>query len=145
MHIPEQRTSSRTVVALVGKTGAAAVIAAAAERAASENATLVVLVVDAVGRFSRVRPTWWSATGQEAAYDGPLTPVQLELLGEHEVAVAMLRARDAGVDTFGWLPTQRGVGGIAEYARGNRADVVVAAPAHAGLAAALPEAAIVTA
>jgi hypothetical protein len=144
MHIPEQRTSSRTVVALVGRTGPAAVIAAAAERAASENATLVVLVVDAVGRFSRVRPTWWSASGQEAAFEGPLTPVQLELLGEHEVAVAVLRARNAGVDACGWLPTQRGAGGVAEYARGNGADVVVAAPAHAALAAALPASAVLT-
>lgn len=145
MHIPEQRTSSFTVVALVGRTGPADVIAAAAERAAREDATLVVLVVDAVGRFSRVRPTWWSATGQEAAYEGPLTPVQLELLGEHEVAVAVLRARSAGVDTYGWLPTQRGAGGVAEYARGHRADVVFTAPAHAGLAAALPAGAVVTA
>lgn len=139
--IPEQRT----VVALVDSAGPGPVIAAATERAASENATLVVFVVDAAGRFSRVRPTWWSSSGQEAQYDGPLTPLQLELLGEHEVAVAVLRAREAGVDTYGWLPAQRGASGVADYARGRRADVVVTARAHAGLAAALGSGAVVTA
>lgn len=139
MHIPEQRT----VVAFVDSTSPSRVIAAATERAASENATLVVFVVDAAGRFSRVRPTWWS--GSQDGFDGPLTPVQLEVLGEHEVAVGVLRARDAGIDTYGWIPAQRGAGGVAEYARGHRADVVVTAPAHARLAAGLPSSAVVTA
>ncbi|HEV2891422.1 MAG TPA: hypothetical protein VGX28_13700 [Frankiaceae bacterium] len=141
MQIPAQRT----VVAFVDSTSSGPVVAAAAERAASEDAALVVFVADAARRFSRVRPTWWSASGQEAQFDGPLTPVQLELLGEHDVAVAVLRARESGVDTYGWLPAQRGAGGVADYARGRRADVVFASAAHAALAAALPLGTVVTA
>lgn len=139
MQIPEQRT----VVALVDSTSPGRVIAVATERAVSEHAALVVFVVDAAGRFSRVRPTWWSASHD--GFDGPLTPLQLEVLGEHEVAVGVLRAREAGIDTCGWIPAQRGASGVAEYARGHRADVVVTAPAHAKLAAALPDSAVVTA
>jgi hypothetical protein len=124
----------RNVVACVDIRDGDDVVDAVIERAASEGARLVFYAVDAGSAFSSVRPTRWSAEGAQAAYRDLLTPVQLEMLGEHHVATAVHRARRAGVDAHGWLPQRRGVAGIGRYARDSAADVVVLAAAHAGLA-----------
>ncbi|HWL37358.1 MAG TPA: hypothetical protein VNQ77_14335 [Frankiaceae bacterium] len=129
MNVP----NTRTVVAVVGSSDCAAVVAAATERAALDAATLVVYAVDAAGAFSSVRPTWWSAEGQRAAYGGALTPLQLEMLGEHDLALAVQRARLAGVESYGWLPTQRGAAGVTRYARDHRPDVLICGREHAAL------------
>ncbi|MDQ1710847.1 MAG: hypothetical protein QOE45_297 [Frankiaceae bacterium] len=108
---------------------------AATARAGTDGARLVFYVVDGNSAFSSVRPTRWSADGDR--YGDLLDPLQLELLGEHHVAVAVHRARQAGVDAYGWLPLRRGIAGIGRYARENAAGVVVLAAAHAALAASL--------
>jgi nucleotide-binding universal stress UspA family protein len=129
MNVPTRRT----VVAVVDRADREGVVAAATDRAAADDATLIVLAVDTAHAFSDARPTWWSAEGQRAAYAGALTPVQLELLGQHDLAMAVQRARRAGVDTYGWLPAQRGAAGVARYAREQHPDVVVVGHAHLDL------------
>jgi hypothetical protein len=129
------RTAEQTVVACLDPRDGQGVVDAAIARAAGDGARLVFYVVDAAGAFSSVRPTRWSADGDR--YGSLLTPVQLEILGEHHVAVAVQRARRAGVDAHGWLPQRRGVAGIGRYARDHAAGVVVMAASRAGLAATL--------
>jgi hypothetical protein len=124
----------RNVVACVDVRDGDEIVTAVIDRAAREGARLVFYVLDAGSAFSSVRPTRWSAEGEQAAYRDLLTPVQLEMLGEHHVAMAVHRARLAGVDAHGWLPQRRGVAGIGRYARDTAADVVVLAAAHARLA-----------
>jgi nucleotide-binding universal stress UspA family protein len=123
------------VVACVDVRDDGDVAATAITRATNDSARLVFYAVDAASAFSSVRPTRWSADGDQ--YQDLLTPVQLEMLGEHHVAVAVHRARQAGVDAYGWLPQRRGVAGIGRYARENAADVVVLGSAHGALAATL--------
>ena len=124
--------TQRTVVAFVDDDDLDRVVALATSLAARDAATLVVYALHAAHAFSRVRPTWWSADRQQT-FDGALTPVQLEMLGEHALAVAVQRARQSGVDSWGWLPEQRGAAGVERYARAHRADVAVIGSAHADL------------
>jgi nucleotide-binding universal stress UspA family protein len=127
------------VVACLDDGGDERVLAAAIARAGREGGPLVVYAVGAVHAFSSVRRTWWSADGDPAYSTDLLSPVQLERLGEHGIAVAVQRARRAGVDAWGWLPRRRGVAGIGRYAVEHAAGVVVLAAGQVRLAAALRE------
>jgi nucleotide-binding universal stress UspA family protein len=136
--IPTQRgTSGPSVVACLDEDGDERVLAAALTRAAEDGARLVVYAAGAVHAFSSVRRTWWAADSAGAYSADLLSPVQLERLGEHGIAVAVQRARRAGVDAWGWLPVRRGVAGIGRYAVEHAAGVVVLPAGQVRLAAAL--------
>jgi hypothetical protein len=73
----------------------------------------------------RPAPNFWSGEGEADLYDQPLDPVKIEKLGRHDLAVQVMRAREAGVDAYGWLPNEAGGKGLLAYADRVGADLVL--------------------
>jgi hypothetical protein len=53
--------------------------------------------------------------------------VAIEMLGFHDLALQVKRARDEGIDAFGWLPNENGGKGLAAFAQREQADLVLLA------------------
>ena len=103
-----------------------ATVAKALDRAEQEGARVILYDVSAAGSaFSEPRPNKWSGEGQAEDFDHPLDPVALEELGRHTLAVQVKRARDRGIDAYGWLPEKADPAALAEYATRQHADVVI--------------------
>ena len=98
---------------------------AAIEAAQASNAQLILYDADSASRFSSPLPTFWSGDTSERPFGDRLTPEELEAAGRHELAEHVRRARSAGVDTFGWLPSSRGAHDFVDYADAQAADLLV--------------------
>jgi len=98
----------------------------AIQRASGESARVILYNVTAPGSaFSDPRPNEWAGEGQKEDFDQPLDPVKLEQLGRHEFALQVQRAREKGVDAWGWLPEKLGGDTLAAYAAQQQADLVL--------------------
>ena len=98
----------------------------ALDRALAEQATVILYDVTASGTaFSNPRPNEWAGEGEREIYEHPLDPVALEHLGRHTLALQVQRARERGIDAYGWLPEKAGADALAEYAAREQADVVL--------------------
>ena len=101
-------------------------VAKALDRAVAEGARVILYDVTASGSsFSTPRPNEWAGEGEVEQYDHPLDPVALEKLGRHMFAVQVKRARERGVDAYGWLPDKANGTALAEYAAQQDADLVL--------------------
>lgn len=101
-------------------------IAKALDRAEAEGARVILYDVTASGSaFTNPRPNEWAGEGQKEEFERPLDPVKLEQLGRHEFALQVQRARERGIDTWGWLPEKIGGEALAEYAARQQADLVL--------------------
>jgi nucleotide-binding universal stress UspA family protein len=101
-------------------------VAAAFDRASAEKAKVILYDVTAPGSaFSEPRPNEWAGEGAKEEFDRPLDPVALERLGRHELAMQVQRAREQGIDAFGWLPEKAGADTLATYAAQQQADLVL--------------------
>ncbi len=117
-------------------TGAIVVIAAEDDRfsgalrratdlAVKRGEPLILYDWDAPSLVSEPLPTWWSSEGWDRQFPDRLDPEQLEEVGRAAIAKQVREAREHGVDAFGWLPSAHGPGGLAEYATGQGASIVV--------------------
>ena len=75
-------------------------------------------------RFTSLRPTRWSGDGQRAAYEHPLDPVELYVLGQQRLAYVVAELVAAGLRAAAWLPA-RGDMPLAAYAARHAARAVV--------------------
>jgi nucleotide-binding universal stress UspA family protein len=101
-------------------------VAKALDRAERDEAKVILYDVSAPGSaFSNPRPNEWAGEGEREVYDHPLDPVALEHLGRHLLAVAVMRARERGIDAYGWLPEKPGGDSLAAYAAQQHADLVL--------------------
>lgn len=98
---------------------------AAVDLARSANARLILYDIDAASPFSEPLPTWWSGEGGEKLFSDILLPEDLEAAGRHPIALQVRGARDAGVDAYAWLPGDKSVEALAEYAEKQRADLIL--------------------
>ncbi len=114
-------TDIRTVIAVTGEDDRyGQVRKAALERARSERATLILYDLDApTGPLESATPTAWSAEGTEEDAADRLGPEELEAAGHEAIARQVLEAREAGVDAWGWLPSDKGREALIEYAAGQ--------------------------
>lgn len=95
-------------------------------RAEAGEAKVILYDVTASGSaFSDPRPNEWAGEGEKEQYEQPLDPVALEKLGRHELALQVQRARERGIDAFGWLPKSNGRDALAQYAASVQADLVL--------------------
>jgi hypothetical protein len=104
------------------------VLRAAVAAARKARARLILYDADAASLLASPRRTWWSADADASDEDeahGRLGPPQLEAAGRPALADAVLEARAAGLDAFGWLPNSRDAKHLAEYATQQRADLLV--------------------
>ena len=108
----------RTVIAVTGEADQyASVRRAAIERAKAERATLILYDVDsATGPLESATPTQWSAEGTEDDAADRLGPEELEAAGHMAVARQVQEPRSAGVEAWGWLPSDKGREALLEYA-----------------------------
>jgi nucleotide-binding universal stress UspA family protein len=98
----------------------------ALQRASDEGAKVILYNVTAPGSaFSNPRPNEWAGEGAKEEFERPLDPVALERLGRHEFALQVQRARESGIDAWGWLPEKFGGDALAQYATQQNADLVI--------------------
>ena len=98
----------------------------ALQRASDEGAKVILYNVTAPGSaFSDPRPNEWAGEGQKEEFERPLDPVKLEQLGRHDFALQVQRAREKGVDAWGWLPEKFGGDTLAQYAAQQNASLVL--------------------
>lgn len=118
---------ARCFVVCTDETGRyAASVAKALDLAADEGAKVILYDMTAPGSaFSTPRPNEWAGEGAAEEFDRPLDPVALERLGRHALALDVQRARQRGIDTYGWLPDDFGGEALAEYAGQQHADLVL--------------------
>lgn len=113
------------VIACVDTGLSRAVLDVSAERAASVGCCVVVYATDSARhRFASLRPTRWSGDGTRAAYEHPLDPVELYVLGQQRLAVVVADLVAAGVRAAAWLPSS-GDAPLAVYAARSAARAVV--------------------
>jgi len=136
----------RTVIAVTGEDDRyAQVRKVALDRARSERATLILYDLDAAtGPLESATPTAWSAEGTEEDAADRLGPEELEAAGHESIARQVLEAREAGVEAWGWLPSDKGRDALIKYAAGHPGARIVAPDDDPDLAMGdLPEAELV--
>jgi hypothetical protein len=100
-----------------------AVREAAVKVATSSNAQLILYDVDAASVFAKPLPTGWSANQDELPTR--LTAEGLEHAGRHGMANHVRAAMNAGIEAYGWLPGDKSGDSLADYARQQRADLIM--------------------
>lgn len=107
----------------------------AVELAAERGAPLVLFDVDA-GRslLESPKPTNWSADGEKEQFRDRLTVNDLESLGRGPLADQVRISRDAGVESYGWLPDNADAATLRDYADRQNATAVLVPDAERGLA-----------
>ena len=121
-------TDVRTVIAVTGEDDRyERVRVTGLERARAEGATLILYDLDAAGSaLESPLPTGWSADGTDEKVGDRLGPQELAAAGREAIARQVEEARRAGVDAWGWLPSDKGRDALVEYAgRQPGAHIVV--------------------
>jgi hypothetical protein len=118
----------RTVIAVTGEDDRfAAIRRTAIDRAHTEHATLILYDMDAVeSPLESPLPTDWSAEGTEEDVGDRLGPEELAAAGREPIARQVEEARKAGVDAWGWLPSDKGKDALVEYASRQPGAQIVA-------------------
>ncbi len=117
----------RTFVVGTDETGRHdASVATALDRAEREHARVILYDVSAAGStFTDPIPNVWAGEGEREQYEHPLDPVALEKLGRHALALQVIRARERGLEAYGWLPHKPSGKALVEYAEEQHADLVL--------------------
>jgi len=101
------------------------VVDAAIETASQAQARLILYDIDAAQVFAKPMPTEWSGDTDESLWPDRLTEEDLERAGRHPIAEQVARAREQGVEAYGWLPQDKGADELAEYADEQNADLIM--------------------
>ena len=97
-----------------------------AARLAKERDRPVILYdFDAASAFEEPLPTWWSSDGWENRFPDRLDDQQLDAAGRGPIANQVRELRAAGVEAFGWLPSEKGPDALAGYVNDQGASTVV--------------------
>jgi hypothetical protein len=96
------------------------------EQARRAHRPLILYDWDSASLLSEPLPTWWSSDGWESRFPDRLDAQQLEAAGRAPIARQVREAAQAGVEAYGWLPSDHGPGPLAEYAAHRGAAVIVA-------------------
>jgi hypothetical protein len=100
------------------------VIDAAVDVARRSGGRLVLYDASSATAFTEPIASPVSAEGVEEQFGDPLGPEELERLGRPSIAARVLRAREDGVDAWGWLPSERGLEAMWADARRRGADLM---------------------
>ena len=101
------------------------VVGAASEVARRSGGRLILYDASSASAFTEPIASPVSAGGVEEQYGDPLGPEELERLGRPSIATRVLRAREAGLDAWGWLPSEHGLDAMWDDARRRGADLMV--------------------
>ena len=118
--------SPTTILAYVDEEGAYDHVRDAALKLATRHgARLIYYDASSASAFSEPVVSDWSAAGEERKFGNPLTDGELEALGRRPLATRVRAARERGIDAWGWLPSERGVRALMDYAGEQSADLVL--------------------
>lgn len=96
------------------------------ELAQARSSRLIFYDADAASQMGNPLPTFWSSTdGPGEEHHDRLGPVDLEKAGRAELRDRVNRARELGIDAFGWLPVKRGAKDLADYATEQEATLLI--------------------
>lgn len=132
----DRASAGECVIAVVsGNDDRGSITERAMDRAREHGATLILFEKEASGSpLEDPLPTNWSGQGEEQLFGQRLGPPDLEAAGRAALGREVMRARAGGVDTYAWLPEQPDAGTLADYAREQRARLVVVGPEDKELA-----------
>jgi hypothetical protein len=112
----------------------AAVRRRAAELARRDGATVVLFDLSAdMGPFESPLPTAWSGEGEAEQFGDRLTPNDLTAAGRQALADQVDDLRQAGVDAYGWLPSDADGSALLRYAIEQGAELVLISAADTEL------------
>ncbi|HEY1330182.1 MAG TPA: hypothetical protein VGH10_01760 [Actinomycetota bacterium] len=97
----------------------------AVAQAAGSECRLILYDAASASAFTEPIASPVSAEGVGEQFGDPLRPDELLRLGRTAVAGRVEAARQRGVDAWGWLASDHGVDPFLEYAKSQRADLVV--------------------
>jgi hypothetical protein len=80
----------------------------AARLAKDRDLPVILYDFDAASAFEEPLPTWWSSDGWEDRFPDRLDEQQLEEAGRGPIAQQVRTLRTAGIEAFGWLPSEKG-------------------------------------
>ena len=122
---PEVRAKGHAVVAYTTEDDQHAEVRRAAEGHALEHGCVLILyAADVASAFSDPMPNEWASEGEGDRFSDRLSPEDLELLGRAEIAKQVRSSLRAGANAVAWLPKDKGVKALAEYAAGEGAHSV---------------------
>ncbi|HEY7827390.1 MAG TPA: hypothetical protein VIB99_04095 [Candidatus Limnocylindrales bacterium] len=126
----DREPDSGTVIVVTGDDDRfAAARRKAAELARAGHQALILYDWDAPTLFGDPLPTWWSGEGSEGMFSRRLDETHLRAAGRATIAEQVAEAHRAGVETFGWLPSEHGPASLAAYAREQGAATIVVSAA----------------
>jgi hypothetical protein len=100
------------------------VVDAAVDAARRSGGRVVLYDSSSATTFTEPIASPVSAEGVDEQFGDPLGPEELERLGRPAIAQRVLRAREEGVDAWGWLPSDHGLEAMWHHARRRGADLV---------------------
>jgi hypothetical protein len=94
------------------------------EHAREHGCVLLLYTADAGGILSDPMPNAIDAEGADNEFGDRLGLADLEYLGRSDVAKQVVESRMAGARTAAWLPKDRGMAALADYATEQDAHIV---------------------
>ena len=101
------------------------VVGAAVEVARRSGGRVILYDASSASAFSEPIASSVSAGGVEEQFGDPLGPEELERLGRASIALRVLRAREQGVDAWGWLASDHGLEAMWDDGRRRGVDLMV--------------------
>jgi hypothetical protein len=97
---------------------------AAEVHAQAHGCMLILFAADVASWWSEPMPNQWASEGEGDRFGDRLSPEDLEFLGRSAIAGQVREGRRAGVRASAWLPKDKGIEALAEYAFAQTAHVV---------------------
>ncbi len=92
--------------------------------AKAHGCVLILYAADAASLFADPMPNEWDSDGEVERFGDRLNPDDLEFLGRSAIADQVREGQRAYVKTAAWLPKDKGVEALAEYAIAQGAHIV---------------------
>jgi len=122
---PEMRAKGQAVVAYTTEDDQhAEVRRTAAGHAREHGCVLILYAADVASAFSDPMPNEWASEGEGDRFSDRLSPEDLEALGRAKIAEQVRSSLRAGTKAVAWLPKDKGVKALAEYAAAEGAHRV---------------------
>ena len=97
---------------------------AAEVHAQAHGCMLILFAADVASAWSEPMPNQWASEGEGDRFGDRLSPEDLEFLGRSAIAGQVRESRRAGVRASAWLPKDKGIEALAEYASVQGAHIV---------------------
>ena len=85
---------------------------------------LILFAADVASSWSEPMPNQWASEGEGDRFGDRLSPEDLEFLGRSVIAGQVREVVERGGRASAWLPKDKGIKALAEYASVQRAHVV---------------------